>query len=280
MIQRLASKGRPCIATTTGTLPPPADRRSITWVHWDAGCSAVPDVDWECVDAVVHLAKPRNAISPRSTVENYTLSAAATFSLLSAARAHGVRRFLFASTGYALGGRDAPALESDQTFQPREDYGACKACGELITTAFQQYLSTAVLRLFFPYGPDGDRFFVNRIVRAVQQGDEIRIDGTDGVRLNPVWIDDLACGLIRAIDSDACGTFHLAGPETVTLRQLSQRIAAEVGRQPVFRQVPAARVDCHVGDMSMARSKLGYHPTCDLRSGLSRLIAGATEVTT
>jgi len=279
LIHKLAMLGRPVIATSTRVLPELSNEYLASWVQWDATSGTLPDIHWEAIDTIVHLAKPRNAIRPGSAAEHLALSVTATSALLRRAREFGIRRFIFASTGYALGARSASVMESDRTFEPREEYGTCKACGELITASFAKSLSTAVLRLFFPYGPRGDRYFVNRMVRAVQSGSEIRLDGPEGIRINPVWIDDVVDGLVQAIGSDACGTFHLAGPESVSLRQLCQLISAETGRRPVFRQLATEQVDWHVGDTTMAQSLLAYRPQCDLRTGLRRLAECSAEVT-
>jgi len=277
---RLGELGRSVVATTSGSALPHATTTNIEWLPWNALREPAPALDWSAVDAVVHLAKPRDAVHATDAhLANHALSVGATFELLCKARAHGVRRFIFASTGYVLGACDGPARESDRRFQPREPYGAYKACGELITASFANELSTANLRFFFPYGPGGDRFFINRMVGSVQYGHEVRIDGAEGVHLNPVWIDDLVSGILLAIDSDVSGTFHLAGPETITLKCLVELIGNITNRCPRLCHVPAPQADWHVGDMFLARSELGFAPQTDLRTGLNQLINGCVEAT-
>ena len=278
LVARLAEEGRAVIATTTHETYLPTSNTNVEWVTWDVHRETSPAIDWPSIDTIVHLAKPRSAIQHcEAHAANHALSVTATYELLCRARYHGVRRFLFASTGYVLGPCDALARETDCRYRPREPYGVHKACGELITSSFANELSTANVRLFFPYGPEGDRYFVNRIVRSVWEGKEIRIDGAEGVRLNPVWIDDLVTGLVLAIDSTVPGTFHFAGSEIVDLRQLATQIGRMINRRPVFRHEPANPADWHVGDMTLAQSKLGFRPRTDLDHGLGRLIDAGVE---
>lgn len=278
LVARLAAQGRTVAATSTRETSALEWGKEVQWVRWDARRQTAPDVAWDTVDTVVHLAKPREAIRGNDVqAANYTLSAAATFELLRLSARHGVRRFLFASTGYVLGRCDRPAEEMDRRYAPLEAYGAYKACGELITDAFARELTTATVRIFFPYGSGGGRYFVQRLVHAVREGEEIHIDGAEGVRLNPVWIDDFVDGVIRTMDSDAVGTFHLAGPQTVTLRELTEWIGELVGRRPALRHVAGGEGACHVGDIRRAAAVLGYVPTMDVRAGLRKLLSCAAE---
>jgi nucleoside-diphosphate-sugar epimerase len=281
LIERLVKEGRPVMATTTSAAPEGDNFESVQWINWNALEAEVPTVVWKEVDAVVHLAKPHDAIRGQGARErNFALSVAATHGLLRRAAASGVRRFVFCSTGYVLGAREAPSMETDRRFSPREPYGSCKACGELVNEMFRDELATATLRFFFPYGPGGDEHFVNRVARSVLEGREIRLDGTEGIRLNPVWIEDLVQGIMKAIDSAESGTFHLAGPETVSLRQLADIVGRISGREPLFRHSKGGNPDWHVGDMVLASRHFGYAPRTNVEAGLRRLIACGTEVVT
>lgn len=270
LVPELLRRGHRIVATSrrepTTTVP------GLSWVHWDASVQPLPKVDWGQLDAIVHLAAPTHRSATRR--EHFALSVAATFALLEAAGEHGLERFVLASTGDVLGPRDGAAVEGDVLYQPGSFYGTARACAELLC---RSHAAAAVLRFYHPYGPGGDRFLVNRLLAAVAQGEEVTIDGPEGIALNPVWVEDLAGGICRAVEAGVAGTFHLAGPETVTLRGLLELAGELVGRTPRIRSRPVSPGGGHVGRWDRAAGVLGFAPRTALREGLERLLAGRSE---
>jgi nucleoside-diphosphate-sugar epimerase len=230
-------------------------------------------VDWDNLEVVLHLAAPARLFDfPAQARAIYETSVAATFNLLEAARWTGIRRVLMASTGDVLGGTQEPASEDDLLYQPSSFYGAAKACAELLLRSFQPVISTAVLRFYHPYGPGGNRFLINRLVNRVANSEEVTIEGAEGIRLNPVWIEDLALGVCQAVESDQNGIFHFGGPEYLTLRGLLEKIGRLVGREPLVRSLPGPCIERHAGAFELTRQALGYCPKVSVDEGLRRLV--------
>jgi nucleoside-diphosphate-sugar epimerase len=150
-------------------------------------------------------------------------------------------------------------------------YGAAKACAEILLRLYQSILSTAILRFYHPYGPHGDRFLINRLVRIVAEGQEVKMQGKDGIILNPVWIEDLAMGVCLAVESNQTGIFHFAGPETLTFRELVRAIGLIVNREPTIRIEPGDSIQRHAGAFEITRRVLGYSPQVSVWDGLRRL---------
>ena len=243
------------------------------WIEWDASARALPDVEWRSLDCVLHLATPAKLFDfPDKAAPIFEVNVAATFHLLEAARSSGVRKILLASTGDVLGSGEKPAYEDDTLYSPQSFYGTTKACAELLLRAYEPILSTAILRIYHPYGPGGDRFLVNRLVKAVVEGRETRIEGRDGIQLNPVWIDDLATGICLAVESDASGVFHFAGPETLSLRALLETVGTLVDRTPLIESDSGEPTRWHVGGFDRTSGVLGYRPSVTLRDGIERLL--------
>ncbi|MEA2972493.1 MAG: UDP-glucuronate 4-epimerase [Actinomycetota bacterium] len=244
------------------------------WDGSDGGPPTFPDD--HPVDTVIHLAAPTGTSLP---APHMAVGVSATFRLLERAVASGVRRFVFASSGDALGPCDAPAREASRSYAPEGIRGAAKACGEMLVRAFgfESALSTCILRLYHPYGPGGDRFLVNRILRSVQDGTPIQIEAGDGIRLNPVWITDVARAFGSAAASAATGTFHIAGPDLVTMRELVQLAADTAQAVPVIQELARRPVQQHAADFRLARTELGFEPVVTLRQGLTRLVGCADD---
>lgn len=276
VIAALLRKKHRVIATATALSANLPAAAHLLWVSWNARAEAVPHVSWDGVDAVLHLAVPRQPFDfPAGAAETYDVTVAATFRLLEVARVSGVRRVLLASTADVLGTQNRAATESDVAYAPSSFYGATKAGAELLVRAYQSTLQTAVLRVFHPYGPGGERFLVNRLVTAVAEEREVRIEGPNGILLNPVWLDELALGVCAALESDATGIFHFAGPDTVTLRQLLETAGELTGRAPRIQCAPCAGVQRHYAACERSAQLLGFAPRVTVREGIRRLVAGA-----
>jgi UDP-glucose 4-epimerase len=273
VVAELSRRGHRVIATATGTTDLPSAAR-VEWVVWDAMTTALPPVDFGNVQAVLHLAMPRGVFDfPERAAQVYELAVAATYRLLDSAYRNGVPRVLAASTGDVLGPTGRAVDENDVTYAPSSFYGAAKACAELLLRAYQGKLATGILRFFHPYGPGGDRFLVNRLVRAVVEGQAVTIEGPDGIVLNPVWVEDLAQGACAALEAPHTGIFHFAGPETVTLRELLEIAGALVQRHPVIRASQIEALQRHCGAFERATRLLGYRPQVGVREGLRRVVA-------
>lgn len=271
VVRFLAEQGEEVIATTTGELP--QDLPGGRWVRWDARSEVLPNVVWPEVKCVVHLAAPRDLWNnPEQNPALFEVLTTSTLRLLEAARTHGVPRFLLASTGDVLGSTPEPAEESNVTYEPSSFYGTAKACAELLTRHYAGLISTAILRLYHPYGPGGDRFLINRLLERVRNGQEVWIDGTDGILLNPIWISDLAAAIHTAVASEAGGVLHLAGPDLLTLRELLLLAGELTGREPVIRSREALPNQRHAGSAAASNARLGFAPQVGIRAGLEALL--------
>jgi UDP-glucose 4-epimerase len=250
-----------------------AELPGVEWVIWDATQSPVPRVPWDSVDAILHLAKPYDVFNfPSAAAGTFDVCVNSTFHLLEQARLHSISRVLLASSGDSIGRNVAPISEDNSQYRPLSFYGAAKACGEILFHSYREILSTAVLRFFWVYGPRGDSFLVNRLVRKVLSNETITLVGRRGIRVNPVWIDDVVGGIARAVGSSEQGVFHLAGPDEVYLLDLINMIADLSGHSPIIEVVDNEVESCPVGRYERSTSLLAYRPAVGLREGVQRLI--------
>jgi nucleoside-diphosphate-sugar epimerase len=271
-VRELRLRGHELWATSTRPQP---DAPGVHWLEWDACAQPLPAAPWGDLDAVLHLAVPRSFAFPDAAAAMFEVTVAATARLLARVAAGGAARFVLASTGDVLGPATPPALESDCDYRPTSFYGAAKASAELLARAYAGALPVAIARIFHPYGPGGDRFLVNRLAARVAAGEPVRVEGADGIPLNPLWIDDLAAGLAAVVERDATGIFHFAGPETLTLRALIERLGALLGVEPrIEPQLDRAPAASHAGDCARSAALLGFAPRTGLAAGLASLVAG------
>jgi len=272
LVEHLVSNGDHVIATTTRIGPRLKQFPNLEWVEWNALGRGLPDLDWQEIDAILHLAVPRSPfVYPGDETSLFKIVTETTFKLLEQARISGVRRMVLASTGDVLG-EQCPALESNSNFAPNSFYGAAKASAEILVRSYEAFLSCAIARIYHPYGPEGNRFLINRLVSKVINGEAITLEGPNGIRVNPIYIDDLVAGIRLAIHSDEIGVFNLAGPDTVTLREFLDYIGELVGREPVIKLSNRTEIGRHVGDITRATSALKFNPTTSLKEGIHRVV--------
>ena len=117
-------------------------------------------------------------------------------------------------------------------------YGRANALGEeLVRNHFKK---VTILRPSALFGKDDN--FVNMFAGMVQMSPVLPVFGPDS-KLQPAFVDDIAEAIAAALsDPSSHGgkIYELGGPETVTMMELNERIAAAQGRDRTFIPVPDA----------------------------------------
>ena len=223
------------------------------------------------ITAVVHLASLRQPAEDAGPEQLFAVNAGATAALVDYAVRAGARRFVYGSTGGVYGYR-AGRIRESQPPAPFDLYTLSKWHGETVV-ARERRLPSAIVRYFFPYGPGQRAGIVPRLATSLRSGNPVTLYRRGRVpRINPVFVDDAAELTRRAMEASATMVVNSAGGETVTVQQLSRRIATMLDVEPVF----VAGRDPAVGDMvaSLSRSAraLGFTPRVSLERGLRRTL--------
>ncbi len=255
-------------ALSPGTEPLPCDH----------GAGA-PLVFPEGVEAVVHLAQSsRFREFPDGAQDMFDVNLRTTFHLLEEARRHGVRRFVYASSGGVYGPQPGAFSEAEPMVlqQPLGFYLSTKLCSELLVETYSGLFATAILRIFFAYGPGQTRDrLIPRLVDAVRHGRPIVLQGQEGLRINPIHVDDAVAGFQAALAADEILKANLAGPEVVSLRCIGEILGALVGRPPVFTVEPEPEdPPMLVGDTGLMRDRLAFTPRIGVEEGLRTMVGG------
>jgi UDP-glucuronate 4-epimerase len=234
-------------------------------------------------DVVVHLAalagvRPSLAEPARYTDVNVT----GTQRLVDAARAHGVRRFVFASSS-SVYGRDSepPFREGDPCLAPLSPYASTKRAGELMLfTAHHLYgLDVTCLRFFTVYGarqrPD---LAIHKFARLIAAGLPIELFGDGNTSRDYTFIDDIIDGVVAAIDQPGAAAFriyNLGGSRTTTLLRLVELISEALGEKPIIEWRPEQPGDMHrtLADVTLSGQALGYAPKVPIEEGIRRFAA-------
>lgn len=250
----------------------PAERsKGVTWVEQDLAepLSGLP----EQVDAVIHLAQSKRYREfPEGAPDMFDVNVQSTFRLLEYARAAGARSFVLASTGGVYGGGRPEPFQEDDPKRVIGFYPASKWSGEALAAGYESALATVILRFFFVYGPGQTGMLVPNLIEKVRSGEELTVQGEQGLRINPIHVRDAIEAFEPALELGRSDVFNVAGDETVSIRRLIGVIEEAVGRPAVLRTVDDAPPEDLVGANQKMKDVLGVTPRISLVEGIRSML--------
>jgi UDP-glucose 4-epimerase len=192
----------------------------------------------ERADAIVYLAQSDHYREfPERAFDLFDVNVAAPLRLLDYARSSGVRKFVYASSGGVYGG-SATAVSEELPLSARGDLGfylATKLCSEMLARNFAALFDVVLLRFFFVYGPGQKRqMLIPRLIDNVIRGNPVMLQGSDGIRINPVHAEDAAQAVLQSLALEGSRTINIAGPEILSIREICDEIGRQAEREPVY----------------------------------------------
>ncbi len=235
----------------------------------------VRDTTPECI---VHLAA-RAGVRP-SLVDPYlyeTTNAGGTLNLLEAARHHGVRKFVFASSSSVYGlNTKVPFAETDALLKPASPYGATKLANEAMCHAYSHLYGLPIvsLRFFTVYGPrQRPDLAIRKFAERMLAGRSIELYGDGSTSRDYTFVDDIIRGVRAAIELDAVGheVFNLGNSSPVTLAELVTALEQVLGVTAIIERLPEQPGDVPrtFADVTKAEQRLGFAPSTPLGEGLA-----------
>jgi nucleoside-diphosphate-sugar epimerase len=206
--------------------------------------------------------------------------------ILDAARTAGIARIVYVSTIAAFGNTHGAVVAEGHrpTSPPTSAYEDTKRrAHDIALDAAHGGAPIVIVQPGQVYGPN-DHSAVGANFRALAQG-RLRYRAFEGLGLNLVHVDDLAAGIVRALDRGRVGECYVLGGEIATLGAAYRGVAKAAGRAlpPVLppaiarlagRLVPSMREVVSSADGvtfwatdAKARSELGTTPR-DLETGM------------
>ncbi|MER5642632.1 NAD-dependent epimerase/dehydratase family protein [Kitasatospora sp. NPDC002227] len=211
----------------------------------------------------------------------------ATQRVMTAATTMRVPRLVVASSSSVYGPTDGtPSAENDPT-RPASPYAVTKLAEEQLCLAHATRpgspTTVVALRYFTVYGPrQRPDMFIHRALNAALAGTPLRLYGDGHQQRDFTYIDDVVTATIAAASPQAPGgVVNVGGGTGATLRDII-RSAQELSGRPIEIQAHTTRngdVPVTRADLARARRLLGYRPTVDLTTGMSRQLAALTHVT-
>lgn len=226
-------------------------------------------------DLIVHLAAVTSVLrSVEDPVGAYETNVHATATLLELARNRGVGSFILGSTNAVVGDVGRTVITERTPTRPLTPYGATKAAGEMLLSAYSGVygINGCALRFSNVYGPgmEAKDSFVPRLMRAARDGRGVQVYG-DGTQVRDlVHVDDIVAGILLAWRAGVRGPMILAGGESVSVNDIVAAARSVTGAPLPVEFVPPkpGEMPAVIVDISLARA-LGYKPAHDLKSGLA-----------
>lgn len=228
------------------------------------------------IDAIIHLAQSENYKNfPEEAPDVFGVNTAATATLLDYARKAGCKKFVYASAGRPYG-RDAKAFLDNAPDPTRGEvsfYLATKVASEILASSYAGIFTVLILRFFFVYGP-GQRpsMLIPRLIESVQMKRPITLAGSQGIILTPTYVTDAARAVCRALELQESVKLDVAGPEKLSLREVSETIGHAIGKEPNF----IVREDIEAADLSADTKRMADllgSPLTKFKEGVGRLLA-------
>lgn len=239
-------------------------------------------------DVCVHLVSttlPQN--SNADPVFDIETNLVGTLRLLNLARASGLRKVVFVSSGGTVYGipRSVPIEETHPT-EPLCSYGIAKLAIEKYLELFRTLhrLDYTVLRIANPYGEmqrtrssqGAVAVFLGRALR----GEPVEIWGDGSVVRDYVYIRDVADALVSALHYPGPERiFNIGSGQGVSLNEVLDTIDAVLDRKTRRVYTPGRPFDVPASVLSIERARraLGWKPRVAFKDGIARFAAWLAE---
>ncbi len=201
-------------------------------------CDALPNR----YDAVMHLAQSTAYREfPSGSRDVFRVNLDSTAQLLEHGRRAGAERFCLFSSGSVYEPYDR-GLDESVCGEPTSLNGASKLAAEAYAGAYQSVFSLSILRVFFPYGPGQHGRLVPILKSKIERDEPIELAQGTGMHLAPVFVDDLALIGVDAISQGWRGRCNVAGPDSYSVYEIAETIAALLGRTACYVETTEAAV--------------------------------------
>ncbi|MDQ2787270.1 MAG: NAD-dependent epimerase/dehydratase family protein [Chloroflexota bacterium] len=229
-------------------------------------------------DAVIHCAAQTSV--PHSVADpafDRQVNLVGTENVVRCAKATGVGRFAFFSSGGAVYGDTTIRADETTLPAPLSPYGVHKLAAEGYVTL--SGLSYAILRPANVYGPrqraGTDGGVIATFVDRLSHGETLHVNG-DGEQVRDfVYVADVAAAVRSALAWDCSGIWNVASGAETTVNDLARYVGQALGIVPTVAYGPARAGDVRISRLSNERiiQQGGWRPEYTLARGLAVMVA-------
>jgi UDP-glucose 4-epimerase len=242
--------------------------------------------DWRPQVIIHHAAQMSVQVSVSDPLLDARENILGSLNILNAAARVRVGKFIFASTGGAIYGDEAPvpARETDPP-RPESPYGIAKLAVEHYLHFYHREhgIVPVVLRYANVYGPRqnglGEAGVVAIFVEKFLAGEQPVING-DGLQTRDfTFVGDIAAANLLALSHPEAGIFNIGTGRETDIRTIYLQLQELTGstRGPVHGPAKPGEQRRSALNYDLARAVLGWQPRVSLEEGLAQTVAAFRE---
>ncbi len=225
------------------------------------------------VQIVYHLAALADIVpSIERPAEYFTSNVDGTFNVVEAARAAGVRRFVYAASSSCYGIPDVYPTPEDAPIRPQYPYALTKFLGEQIALHWGNVygISTLSLRFFNVFGPrartSGTYGAVFGVFLAQKlAGRPYTVVGDGNQTRDFTFVTDIVDGVVTAAESELRDeVLNLGSGGTYSVKELCRLLGGPVQNIPKRPGEP----DCTFADTTKVQHLIGWHARTSFEDGV------------
>ncbi|MEW6676259.1 MAG: GDP-mannose 4,6-dehydratase [Nitrospirota bacterium] len=230
------------------------------------------------LDAVINLAARAGV---RASVENpwvyLDTNVKGTLNLLGCCRDFVVNKFVLASTSSIYGLNEIPFREIDRTDSPLAPYSATKKGAEVLCYSYHYLygLDISIPRYFTVYGPAGrPDMSIFIFIKNIDNGIPITVFGDGKQKRDFSYIDDIADGTLKCLQTFGYEIFNLGSDNPVKLMYVINLIEDALGKKAVIEFMPRhpADVPATWADIEKSKERLNWHPKTTIEEGIKKTV--------
>jgi UDP-glucuronate decarboxylase len=162
----------------------------------------------------------------------------------------------------------------------RACYDEGKRCAETLCFDYhrEKGVDIRVVRIFNTYGPrmaQNDGRVVSNFILQALRGEPITIYGDGSYTRSFQYVNDLVEGMVRMMESDGfVGPVNVGNPGEFTIKELADLVIELTGSSSHIKNLDPVKDDPkqRKPDIALAKEKLNWEPTIQLRDGLKKTI--------
>ncbi len=309
--ERLLARGEAVVGVDSLTpyYDPALKRARLNYLRQHAGFSFCETdlADAEATEAVFNTSRPDRVVhlaaqpGVRASIDEPFACIRANCDgfvcVLEYSRRHDVKHLVYASSSSVYGAnRTLPYATHHPVDHPVSLYAASKKANELMahTYAHVHGLPVTGLRFFTVYGPWGrPDMAVYLFTRAIFENTPIRIFNNGNMRRDFTYVDDIAEGVLRTLDSPAVPdpgwnpehpeaatssapyrVYNIGNNQPVNLLDFVATLETVIGKPAIrdLRPMQAGDVLETCADISALQRDVGFSPSTPLAEGLRRFV--------
>jgi len=232
---------------------------------------------FEGVSWVFHMAALADIVpSIQQPVPYHRANVDGTVAVLEAARAAGVKRFIYAASSSCYGIPDVYPTPESAEMRPQYPYALAKMLGEQCVMHWSQVygLPAVSLRMFNVYGPrsrtSGTYGAVFGVFLAQKlAGEPFTVVGDGAQTRDFTFVSDVVEAFVSAARSDLSGEIMNVGSDnTYSVNRLVELLGGEVVHIPKRPGEP----DCTYADVTRIKRLLGWQATVSFEEGVATML--------